>query len=208
MYDLSDLAQQIIYDSVGWPEPARGVAATGGWLDGIERAGSRWRVASDLNWRRLKYWRRLVVESMGSLTVEQVAETVHELHLEHGPHAMVQAWLLASWLATRLGWKVQMGRVSSGRETAWRFRGPSGESSVIIRRLDDGPPDVRCLRISARIASLSMHIEGSDSQPRTVTVPQAGPVDLIARQLSDRERDPVFRESMATATVMAQSLLH
>src|SRR5207249_1700152 len=53
MHELSDLAQQIIYDSVGWPEPARGVAATGGWLDQIERGGGRWRVASDLNWRRL-----------------------------------------------------------------------------------------------------------------------------------------------------------
>ena len=40
----------------------RGVAATASWLDRIERmgAGGRWRVASDLNWRRLKYWRRLL----------------------------------------------------------------------------------------------------------------------------------------------------
>jgi len=111
MHELSELAQQIIYDSVGWPEPARGVAATGGWLEQIERVESgRWRVASDLNWRRLKYWRRLLVESLGSLTIEQVAEAVSEVHLEHGPHAMVQAWMLGSWLACRLGWKVRVGR--------------------------------------------------------------------------------------------------
>jgi hypothetical protein len=30
---------------------------------------------------------------------------------------------------------------------------------------------------------------------------------LIGRQLSDRERDPVFHESMAVAQVMARSLL-
>src|SRR4029079_16308541 len=54
MHDLSDLAQQIIYHSVGWPEPSSGVAAMGGWLEQIERSGARWRVASDLNWRRLK----------------------------------------------------------------------------------------------------------------------------------------------------------
>jgi hypothetical protein len=30
---------------------------------------------------------------------------------------------------------------------------------------------------------------------------------LISRQLSDRERDPVFRESMQVAQVMAKSLL-
>jgi hypothetical protein len=33
-------------------------------------------------------------------------------------------------------------------------------------------------------------------------------VELVGRQLSDRSRDPVFRESMAVAQVMAQSVLH
>jgi hypothetical protein len=31
--------------------------------------------------------------------------------------------------------------------------------------------------------------------------------ELVGRQLSDRERDPVFAESIATAQVLAQSLL-
>jgi hypothetical protein len=42
--------------------------------------------------------------------------------------------------------------------------------------------------------------------PRTVTVPPTSAVDLIGRQLSDRERDPAFRDSMAVAQVMAQSV--
>lgn len=222
LHDLADLAQQIIYDSVGWPDPVRGVSATGGWLEQIERPGIHWRVASDVNWRRLKYWRRLTGESIGSLPLEQLTDAVSEIHAEHGPHGMVQAWLLTSWLTGRLGWKVQVGRVSAGKETAWRFRTPGGEGTVIIRRLDEGPAEVRRLRVCAKIAGqtvalvidkespqrLGMHIEGGDSQPRTVTVPQSSPVDLIGRQLSDRERDPAFGESMATATVMAQSLLH
>lgn len=221
LHDLGELSQQIVYDSVGWPDPARGVAATGPWLDHVERIGARWRVASDLNWRRLKYWRRLLVESLGSLTVEQVAEVVHEVHLEHGPHAMVQAWMLGAWLAGRLGWRAQIGRTAAGKEAAWRFASPHGERSLVIRRLDDGPASVRGLRLVGRVAGspvtlcveaesasrLSMHVEGADGQPRTVTVPPATAVDLIGRQLSDRERDPIFRESMATATVMARSLL-
>ncbi len=221
LHDLAEDAQQIIYDSVGWPDPARGVAATGGWLEQIERPGVRWRVASDLNWRRLKYWRRLLDEALGFLSREDVAEVVSEIHLEHGPHGMVHAWLLGSWMTAWLGWKVQVGKVTPGRETVWRFRTPSGEGAVFIRRLDEGLPEVRRLRISARIAGqgtsllvesdvpgrLSSRIEGSDSQPRTVSMPPSSPAEFIARQLSDRERDPAFRESMATATVMAQSLL-
>src|SRR5262249_37436045 len=66
-------AQQVIYDSLGWAEPAAGVAAVADWLYQFRRAPlaalspgetskaeGRWRVASDLNWRRLKYWRRLL----------------------------------------------------------------------------------------------------------------------------------------------------
>ncbi len=221
LHELAEDAQQVIYDSVGWPEPARGVAATGPWVEHVERPGVRWRVASDLNWRRLKFWRRLLAESLGALARGDGSEAVTEIHVEHGPHGMVQAWLLASWLANALGWKVQVGKVTAGRETVWRFRAPAGEGTVFIRRLEEGPADVRGLRIVARIGTetvalrveaegadrLSSRVEGSAGQPRTVTVPPASPAEFVGRQLSDRERDPLFRASMATATVMAQSLL-
>ena len=49
--------------------------------------------------------------------------------------------------------------------------------------------------------------EGVPGAARTVTVQPQGIPELLARQLSDRERDPVFRESMSIAQVMAQSLL-
>jgi glucose-6-phosphate dehydrogenase assembly protein OpcA len=221
LHELAEDAQQIIYDSVGWPDPARGVSTTGSWLEQVHRPGVRWRVASDVNWRRLKYWRRLLAESLGGLARAGGQEAVSEIHVEHGPHGMVQGWLLASWLANGLGWKVQVGKVTPGRETVWRFRTSVGEGSVFIRRQDEGPAEVLSVRILVRIASetvtlrlaregenrLAAQVEASASQPRTITTPPASPAELVGRQLSDRERDPVFRDSMATAAVMAQSLL-
>ena len=130
--------------------------------------------------------------------------------------------MLGSWLAGRLGWKVQVGRASSGKETAWRFHARRGRGVAVHpppgRRAGGGALHApggedrrqiwcRCDLEAESAQRLSMHIEGADTQPRTVTVPPATPVELIGRQLSDRERDPVFRESMATAAVMAQSLL-
>ena len=35
--DLAEHAEQVIYDSLGWPDPHRGVAATSTWLDRFER---------------------------------------------------------------------------------------------------------------------------------------------------------------------------
>jgi hypothetical protein len=51
-------------------------------------------------------------------------------------------------------------------------------------------------------------LEGIDASPRTMTMPPHSASELIGRQLSDREHSPAFRDSMAVAQTMAQSLLH
>jgi glucose-6-phosphate dehydrogenase assembly protein OpcA len=219
LYELGERAQQIIYDSQGWTDPTRGVAATAAWLEQTERTapGQPWRVASDLNWRRLKYWRRLVWQALEPIDVDAIAE----VWIEHGPHAVVEAWELASWLVTRLGWPVQGGKVQPGVEMTWRFKGPSGDVRFHIKRNDQGPPTIRSMRIACVLEKkavmlnltaesnerLAIQLEGVDAAPRTIMVPALTAAEVIGRQLSDRERDPVFRESMAVAQVMARSLL-
>jgi glucose-6-phosphate dehydrogenase assembly protein OpcA len=220
LYDLSEQAQQIIYDSIGWPEPARGVAATATWLEQVEGGGA-WRVASDLNWRRLKFWRRLLRQALDPASAPGAAESISEVTIEHGPHAVIQAWEIVSWMASCFEWSVEVGRVEPGHEIAWRFAAAQGDVRVRVRRLEEGPPAVARVRIACRLdgkaGALNLFaegghrlvgaLEGTDAAPRTVTVPPQSDAELIARQLSDRERDPVFRESMAVAQVLAQSLL-
>jgi len=53
---------------------------------------------------------------------------------------------------------------------------------------------------------LEVTTEGVEAAPLTVTVQPQSLAELVGRQLSDRERDPVFTESIATAQVLAQSL--
>jgi hypothetical protein len=48
--------------------------------------------------------------------------------------------------------------------------------------------------------------EGVETAPRSVSVQPQSLAELVGRQLSDRERDPVFAESIATAQMLAQSL--
>jgi glucose-6-phosphate dehydrogenase assembly protein OpcA len=227
LYELAEHAQQIIYDSLGWLEPARAVAATATWLGQIERdsANGHWRVASDLNWRRLKYWRRLVAQALDPGSAPGAAESVSEITVEHGPHAVVQAWELMSWLANQLGWQVLTGKVRPGVEIWWRFASEQGEPRIRIRRLEQGPPEIRRVQISCRLESksvnlnlvaeddlrddlrLAIHVQGVDAAPRTMNVPKGSPAELIGRQLSDREPDPVFRECMLVAQTFARSVL-
>lgn len=105
LYDLAENAQQIIYDSLGWVDPTRAVAATYSWLHEFELGlrGGHWRVASDLNWRRLKFWRRITKQAFEDAAAPGAVASATELVVDHGPHAVVQAWELVSWLTSRLG---------------------------------------------------------------------------------------------------------
>ncbi len=70
----------------------------------------------------------------------------------------------------------------------------------------DGQPAVMSI-VSEEGVRLVTRLEGLESAPRSLTLPGHSATELVGRQLSDRERDPVFRESMAVARVMARSVL-
>lgn len=223
LYDLAENAQMIVYDSLGWADPHRGVAATGAWINKFERDGDgRWRVASDLNWRRLKYWRRLLGQALDPATAPGVLDSITDVVVEHGPHAVTQAWQLVGWLASRLNWRVQATRMQPGVEIAWQVGTPAGRTlRVRIHRAPEGPSEIHHVRfactIGGKLGALNVVREGDtrlaavpdgiDVQPRTLTVPHQDLAELVGRQLSDRDRDPVFRESMAVAQIFAQSVL-
>jgi glucose-6-phosphate dehydrogenase assembly protein OpcA len=223
LHGLAEYAQQVIYDSIGWPDPARGVAATASWIERFESAprDGRWHVASDLNWRRLKYWRRLLAQALDPNTAPDAIASITEVLVEHGPHAVVQALLLVSWLASRLGWKVEGSRVQPGVETAWKAAAAHGALRLRLRRLPEGPSEIRKVRIACAAAGktsafdfqveseqrLAVVLEGESAAARTMTIPAQPLSELVARQLSDRERDPVFRESIAVAQTFARSVI-
>jgi glucose-6-phosphate dehydrogenase assembly protein OpcA len=223
LYELSEHAQQIVYDSLSWLEPKRAVAATYSWLEQVEQGmpGGRWRVASDLNWRRLKFWRRLLTQALDDTVAPGAVASATELVVEHGPHAVVQAWELVSWLTSQLGWKVQGGKTHQGVEIGWQFRAPHGPVRVRIRRLAEGPAQVLMLRLQCRLGEtngavvirleeerrLTVVQEGVPAAPRTINIQLQSPAEILGRQLSDRERDPVFTQSMAVAQELARSIL-
>jgi len=223
LYDLAERAEQIIYDSLGWLEPAWAVAATSTWLGQFQQGlpGGRWRVASDLNWRRLKYWRRILKQAFDEAAAPGAVGSATELLVEHGPHAVIQAWELVSWLTSQLGWRAKTGNVQQGTEMAWRFEAPHGMVRVRICRLPQGPPEVMKLRLACKLSGTPgavvirleeslRHVveqEGVAAAPRTANFKPQSLAELLSRQLSDRERDPVFDESMAVAQDLAKSLV-
>lgn len=219
LYELAETAQQIIFDSGNWSDPAAGVAAAS-WIAQTERGPGqgRWRVTSDLNWRRLKYWRRLMSQALAPATAPGVLDSITEVLIEYGPRGVMQAWAFAGWLAFRLQWRLQSGRIQPGPESSWQFIAPRGTVHIRLVGHDEEPAGIRKVRVNCLLAGqpgtmnleaqadgrLSAAPEGIDAAPRTVTEPAMALAELVARQLSDRERDPVFRESIAIAQQMLE----
>jgi glucose-6-phosphate dehydrogenase assembly protein OpcA len=222
--DLAEYAQQILYDSIGWLDPPRGMVATASWLAKLalgSRPG-RWCVASDLNWRRLRFWRRLLAQALAPEAVPGALDSISEVLIEHGPHAVIQAWELAGWLGSRLGWRVERGRVQPGVEMAWRFKSPQGAPAVRLRRLAEGPSEIRHVRVAyttqGKPGALNVTVEGEHrlsvlpegvegAVPRTMTVQAQRLEDLVSQQMSDRMQDPTFMESMGLGRALARAVI-
>jgi glucose-6-phosphate dehydrogenase assembly protein OpcA len=210
--ELQAMAHQVVFDSLGWLEPVRGMAA-------MARLRTDRPLFMDVRWRRLKAWRRILSQGLDPTFAPGAIEAVGQLVLEHGPHAMTQAWLLVGWLACRLGWRPEAGKVAPGSEATWRFQTARGPVAVSLRRLPEGPPEIRTIRVSpaAGRTAPTVTFEGdesgrlaarSDGAMRTLTLPMPSWPAMVARQLSDLEPDPLFQETLAIACQMAAALPH
>src|SRR5439155_14603134 len=133
-------------------------------------------VASDLNWRRLKYWRRLLSQALDPVSAPGALDSITEVLVEHGPHAVIQAWELVSWMASRLKWKVQGARVQPNVEISWQVKAPHGGLKIRIRRLPEGPSEVRRVRIACSLdgqpGALNFVVE---SERRLAVAPEGVP---------------------------------
>lgn len=153
--------------------------------DDAEAMGRLWkRVAAegagrvrDIAWTRLMPWRELLAEVFDQPAAAAAAGAIQEVAIHHGGAAPpAGAWLLAGWLASRLGWTPR-GR-SGGR---FRFEGRRRPVSVSFERDEDvrepvttalrarsGTPAPLDVRITHRGRDASATVEFLAPSPRTL----------------------------------------
>ncbi len=215
--ELSAMADQVIYDSLGWLDPVHHMIATANWT-GTESTGQR---IADLSWRKLKPWRRIISQALDPTVVGDAMQAITAVDMEHGPHGLPQAWMLVSWLVRRLGWEPAGGRVKPGVEIDWMFRSPRNPVTITIRRLPEGEPAVRKISISWPaggktttahfvVAQPGRYVVTWDDPaipPRGLAWPALTRADLLARQLPDLDSDSLFRHTLQVCKTMAEALL-
>lgn len=90
---IVDMARQLVYDSRRWRDVRRGVLALEPWL-GVDLV--------DVNWRRLSSMRRALAFAATSAATN--GWDPEGVRIVYAPGEEALAWLLAGWLASRLGW--------------------------------------------------------------------------------------------------------
>ena len=215
-HELAGMADQVIYDSVGWPDAARGVLATADWV-----AGQGEQTVADLAWRPLKPWRRLIGQSLDPFVVPGALDAISDVIVEHGPHALPQAWLLIGWLACRLGWRSVGGTVEPGVEVTWAFQSAHGPLSATVRRSSTDETEVHTATIAWKIGNqlaratfegvapgrLAVRAGDARTPARVLPRPPLTRAHLIAKQLPNLGRDALFRDTLRVSRAMARSLL-
>ncbi len=210
---LADLSDQVIYNSVGWPNPAEGVRLMARWVSSEQRP------VFNLAWRYLKPWRRILAQVMDPQVAPGALENIQQITLTHGPHALPLSWLLVGWLASRLGWKPHKGKLQSGNKAQWVFKANGKDMQVEIIRLDEGSPQVYRLEMkwlgpnpghAAFVYGddewLSLDAEHSTLPPAEIHARQPQKEAMIAAQLAHRAKDRLFQQAVGVVQKMGDVL--
>ncbi len=212
-FQLAELANQIIYDNMGWANPAKGVASMTRWVASQQDA----KVVHNLAWRRIANWRKLISQVLDPQAAPDALNSITLIEVEHGPHALAMTWVLIGWLANRLKWKAVDGKRLSDSELIWRFQHQQRDIKVIAKRRSKGEPLLYKLLFDWSQGDLLGRIcfERLDHDrigiiealstvpPRVFTAQIPSRANLISAQLAHRTREKIFEEALKTSNAMS-----
>ena len=210
---LAELANQVIYDNVGWVNPAQGVATMTRWV----AAQQNTQIVHNLAWRRFTNWRKLIGQVLDPLAAPGALDNLHTIEIAHGPHALPTVWLLVGWLSDRLNWQAADGKRLSDSELIWRFRNNRQTIKVQVKRLPEGDPLIYRLLFDwntkdspGRICFNRLDRERigivekeSTVPPRLFTSQVPARCALVTAQLAQRTRDKIFESALKSSQAMA-----
>jgi glucose-6-phosphate dehydrogenase assembly protein OpcA len=169
---LTSIGRQLVFDSSCWRDISRGFSAVGSLLGA--RGGPR---LADVNWRRLYPVRQALIHAARALPA---GASLSRLRIRHRPGDRALAWLLAGWIASRLGWG----------DGSWPVDVDEARHGDDVLGLEAGPVTVTMngRRVVARTAATPPFQLGARREP-------AGAA--IAAELATLARDVCFEGALA-----------
>jgi glucose-6-phosphate dehydrogenase assembly protein OpcA len=213
-FQLAELADQIIYDNMGWPNPIKGVAAMTRWVASQQDE----LVVYNLAWRRTATWRKLISQVLDPRVLPEALTSIRLIEIDHGPHALAMSWLLVGWLACRLNWQPTEAKPLSNSEMVWRFKHNGQYIKIVARRLPEGEPLLYRLlfdwskpgqegrtcfeRLDDERIGIAETLSTDAPRVFSASIPKRS--SLVSAQLAHRERDKVFQNALSVCNTMSE----
>jgi glucose-6-phosphate dehydrogenase assembly protein OpcA len=170
---LVETGRQLLYDSRRWrnlPAGIRGVAplVTSGRVD-----------VADLNWPRLAHLRLALVHASASVPSGVAAG---DTQITYRPGEEPLAWLLAGWLAARLGWSPKR----------WPTMNEGRDDDDVLSLQMGGDAGV----LTATLDDHRVRLEQPGAPPLVAAVPRPAEAEAIAAQLRARSTETALRDAL------------
>jgi len=202
---IARLADRLIVDSSSWDGCGSAFGAVAEVLSRPDLPP-----AGDLQWATLTPWRTLIAEMFASPERAGELSGIEEVEIRHAPDGECRALLLAGWLASSLGWRLE---AASGSPPAreLRFSGPPGGVRL---RMEPAAPGARLARVTLRSPGCEFRVSRSLDRPEArATVSRGGRVvgestahvgrfdmsAMLAEELRCRGRDAAYERALGAA---------
>ncbi len=178
---LVTMGRQFLYDSRRWRDVRRGVLALAPLLTHPHAPD-----LADLNWRRLTPMRQALAQALAP-PMAPIDIRATRLRIRHRPGDGALAWLLAGWLASRLGWP------------------PAAEMPVTIEEARHGDETLSVSLGANHAAEVTATMNGHrvlvtferGHPPLSIGGPHEHDADAVAAELGRLTHDVPLREALA-----------
>jgi glucose-6-phosphate dehydrogenase assembly protein OpcA len=160
---------------------------------------------SDVAWERSRTWRELIAQSFDGEEVRDFVHGISRVELEcSGEHISAQTWLIAGWLASRLGWPPAPDgpRVVAAARQAEEVADHDLVRVALHCRAGGHEALVTLDRRGSALYSI-IDVDGGLTAERAVPIPEVDTVDLVGRLLESSGEDPVYRAALRSAAALS-----
>jgi glucose-6-phosphate dehydrogenase assembly protein OpcA len=201
--DAVAICERLILDSGAYDDHAGAVSLLAEELDGVGDALA----VSDVAWERITPWRELIAQSFDGEQVRRFLHGVSGVEVEcSGERVSSQAWLLAGWMASRLGWKA----AGDGPHVATTSRAVEDVADhdlvgVRVRCSVDGVEAQVTVERRAAALHAVIDVSGGIHAERTVPFPALDTVDMVGALLEGGTDEAVYRAALRSAADLASA---
>jgi glucose-6-phosphate dehydrogenase assembly protein OpcA len=168
------------------------------------------RRVSDLNWIRLGHWRESIAQCFDSPHHREYLSRVEEVTIETGQNRAA-GWLLAGWLAARLGWEARDGSAEGvelageeGQSVKVKFVSKETEYAVSGVTLAGEEVRFEVRRVSETCMESIVELPGTPRLEQVTMLPDETEPALLSRELDRTRGDRIYREAVGAVQEMLE----